>query len=975
MSYSPFDGVLLDDVRPPIPGALLMSLHFQIAEIQGIPTDYETIVNRATACRELLEHGLSPVFLRKLSVHGLDLGYPKDTHSLNSLISHMELYLEAVSSLGFIEPNVALWNAVDAELQGKRGFWIERSPQDGHIEARLSDVKPARLRALACLPQLGGAIFRLATRRGGSDSGLFGSGQPLVEWFLEGMETHGHAFPADIQLGEPLGWGVAPWSSALDSLFEKPLHLEEYKACFQRSLVDSPWNLIRHSVEQIVAWVTQGISPESITVVHPAPERIRELLEALLKAEKIQLGSSKTLHSLIQSETWSPIWSFLDGLAHFDPWNFASGLLSSKQHEIGIWAEILSTSDQSGQRNFETSINFLPERYKPKVNSIWLYIKKIFQEELTPSEWAETINDLIESRLRFFVDSENFYSPMGLLKESWNFDFLPKGSSGKKWDFHRMLASLRVFLESTKSEDVAIKKTGVQLISPSELMERWNGSEATLVLDLSEGAWPTSPKPNPDLDWQCRASINSALLKASVGYEGIFPPALQRFWLPRSEHLDQIPRAFQRDAYAFNKVLAMTKQHLVALSPSQDDSGRKVSQGPFWVAIEGAGDWEPNKNTCYSDIRWAWDGFYRKEYIDNRSISAKVLGAEAMFSSKAPNDDHLTNIRPTLQNQQKYISPTMLESLASCPFRTIAERVWKLGADDASSQIPTTVGTIAHKILQSILLPFLNIPNWPNTFVQHFQLPNFRSENLENLVMEHWNQYQNILKKLEAKVSSNQLKIIRQQIESLLPNIASYIQHELEDNCLTPYEMEFLNNTQKEGWQKTIIGLEYKLGPVDLLLQNGKNIAVAGVVDRIELWENPATDLSFHRIVDYKTTTKNRLSSFVYGENPFSSHLQLPLYMWIAMESFNTQVTSVLIPLRDITPMPYSNLMNYLNKYCSGSNKWQTRLGKTLECLDAQIDSGDFPPTPGEQCRYCKFSALCMRPVDTSFEDEGETEK
>jgi len=35
MSYDPFDGVLLDDPRPPVPGALGMMLHLRVALKSG----------------------------------------------------------------------------------------------------------------------------------------------------------------------------------------------------------------------------------------------------------------------------------------------------------------------------------------------------------------------------------------------------------------------------------------------------------------------------------------------------------------------------------------------------------------------------------------------------------------------------------------------------------------------------------------------------------------------------------------------------------------------------------------------------------------------------------------------------------------------------------------------------------------------------------------------------------------------------
>lgn len=978
MSYSPFDGVLLDDLRPPIQGTMAVALHLQVAESLGISLNQDSINNRVNACNELLEHGLFPPVLRNLSNHSLDLGNPKDPHSINSVICHLEGYLEAVSSLGYIEPNSALWYAVDAELEGKCGMWIERTPKDGPIEATLKDLQPVRLRALTCLPQLGGATFRLATRRGGIASGLFGSRQPLIDWFMEGIEAHGQDFASDIQLAEPEGWGKAPWSGTLDSLFEAPLGLDGHKTCFQRALVRSPWDLISNAVEQIVRWTNQGIAQEDISLVHPEPEKIREFAETILLKEGVSIRSSRSLLPLLLSETWSSIWNFLEGLAQSDPWTMASGLQNSKRPEIRHWAEILATFDQSGQKTFETSIDLVNESSKAKIISVWRLFKDIKKMARHPVEWADALTDLITSQLRFQLFPEDFYPPMGLLRECWSGEFFSEIRLKKKWDFERMLSSLRIFLESARSLKAPVSTNGVRLLAPSELMDEWNGSEATLILDLSEGTWPAKPRANPDMDWARRASINHALLQASKCYHGPFPPALQRFWLPRAEHTEQIPRTFQRDAYAFNKVLAMTSQHIVALSPAQDERGRKIAQGPFWTAIEGAGKWEADTKYCISNHRWAWEGFNRKSLADERSKSVKIMGIDALFSSKAPVDDHIQEIRIALQSQKSHISTTLLESLARCPFRTIAERVWKLGTDDTDNQLQKNVGTVAHRILHTLFEPVLNIPNWAEAFISHYKLP--ETDTLDDLVGDYWLENKDALIPSEARKSREQFLSLQQQIESLLPNIATYLRYDLGETCPTQDEMGLLQTSQKEGWQRTIIGLEQKLGPITLSVGNEPSVAVAGIVDRIELWENHDNNLSFHRVVDYKTTTKYRLNAYADGNAPFRSHLQMPLYTWMAMEAHNGKATSVLIPLREIEPKPFTKHlkcmyeMNELTNSDTGIEGWRFMLAKSISALDARINNGDFPPTPSDHCQHCKLSALCMRPVDIVEIDEYDDE-
>jgi hypothetical protein len=788
---------------------------------------------------------------------------------------------------------------------------------------------------------------------------------------MEGVEAHGQCFASDLQLAEPENWGKAPWSLALDSLFEAPLDIDNYKTCFQRGLVTSPWDLLPNSVEQIVSWVNHGIAPKDISLVHPEPEKIREFLEILLRNEGVPIRSSISLSSIFTSETWSPIWNVLEGLAHFDPGIFASGLQSSKYTEIRHWASILASSDESGKKSFNMSIRLLNRPSLDRVMPIWQSLMDIKENPKSPIEWAEVLTGIVTSQLCLQIDAADFYPLMGLLKECWGGEHFVSIRSKRKWDFERMLSSLRIFLESARSIKAPVEADGVLLLAPSHLVEDWDGSDATLILDLSEGAWPALPHANPDLDWTCRASINSALLQASQNYKDPFPPALQRFWLPRAEHAEQIPRAFQRDAYAFNKVLAMTRKHIVALSPAQDERGRKIAQGPFWTAIDGAGKWETDKKYCFSNQRWAWEGLCRKEIFDNRSKSVRVIGANALFDSIAPIHAHMQDIRATLLNQNPHLSPTLLESLARCPFRTVAERVWRLSADDMSNQLQKKIGTVSHRILHTLLEPVLHIRNWAEAFINHYELADTGIGRMEDLVRGHWRNNQEKLTAGAALQNDRQFVLLQQQIESLLPRIAAYLRCDLEETSPTQPELDFLHFSQSEGWIRTIVGLEQKIGPLAMSDGIENAVTVAGILDRIELWENSVENFSFHRITDYKTTTKSRLNVYAAGDAPFGSHLQAPLYTWMAMEAYNIKATSVFVPLRELEPKPFSKHLKTLSEFDLGAGQWQSRLAKTMSKLDARIIRGDFPPTPGDHCQHCKLDALCMRPVDiVVFEDE-----
>ncbi len=986
MSYDPFDGVLLDDPRPPISGAFGMMLHLRVArrlaQARGwSKPSLDSLQARAQACQELLAQGLFPATLRGLRSHGLDLGNPRSPHSLASLAVHLEAYLHEVDRAGYLEPDAALWRAVDLELKGERGLWIERTEEDGPIAAGLRDLVPARLRALACVPGLGGATFTLATRKGNASSGLFGGPQPLVEWFLDGLEQHGQSLPNELDLAEPEGWGSAPWSSSLEGLFEGPLNLDPYREGFQRGLVEGPVDLLRHATEQICAWLDAGILPKDITLIHPEPHLVGPFLAPILAEEGVALHVRGGLLPLLASEAWSPLWTLLTGLLRLDPCSVSAGLRASRRDDLRRWADLLAVADQDGPLSFHSSFMHLHEWAKEGAKGVWQELTALRETTLSARDWAARIETLAGT-LRLPLDPDDFFSPLGLIKEAWGND---------QWTFLDMLTALEAFLAAARSSRVPRSPEGLRLVTPDTLLDDWSGSRATLILDLSEGAWPGRSADNPDLDWNRKAAINRALLEATTAEgESTFPPALQRFWLPRSEHGDQIPRTFQREAYAFNKVLAMTREQLVVLSPAQDEAGRMKAQGPFWNALEGAGSWRPHPTVIHSRLRWRWEGQEVDARAEERATAAMARPELEALSTHAPESDRLSEVRSAWLKGRPGASPTALETLARCPFRSMAERVWGLASFDASSRLSMAVGTLVHHVMEGILTPFVGIQDWPSAFLANMGVASEAgAEALLPTIRKLWEANRNAwLTGLGDAIPQEQWPQAVLALEALLPNLAAALLMDVAAPGPTPWEIKFLYPDRmplagapkgqkapplQDGWTRTILSLEGELGPVDLDLGNGRILAVAGKIDRIERWEH-VEGLTFLRVTDYKTSKKTSLEAYAEEGAPFASHLQTPLYMLIAEAAIPGSVaTAALLPLREEEPEPFTKHLGTLAAVTGGPGAWRNRLLQNLARFNERLETGDFPPTPGEHCKRCELSALCGRPVDVTVEtDEGE---
>lgn len=971
MSHSPFDGVLLDDLKTPISGAEALLLHLKVARDLAMTNGWvcpslDVVRSRAQACQELLAQGLLPETLLGLKEFGLDLGAESNPRSLQNLANYLAAYLRAVSSEGYLEPNEALWKAIDRHLAKQPGLWIERTKADEPIRAGLQDLQPTRLRALTCLKELSGAIFSLATSKGGTCSGLFGGSQPLVEWLMDGVEQHGQQFTNEVQLEQPEGWGSAPWSQALDRLYEGPLDLGEDQHVFSRGLVEGPMDLLRHGLEQICLWLDKGLLPRDITVIHPEPQKVAGFLAPLLAQEGIPLHVRGGLLPLIESAAWSPIWMLLIGIQRLDPCAVSAGLRASKRKDLGRWADILFNSDQVGLPPFTDSFMFLKPWDQEGARSAWAELRSLSEERLSANAWANRIEQLAGT-LRLPMDSDDFFAPLGLLKDAWR---------AEVWSFPEMLTSLRAFLETARSKELHRSREGIRLVAPGTLLDEWEGSEATLILDLSEGAWPASYLPNPDLDWNRKAAINQALLRASEGVSAsAFPPALQRFWLPRSEHGDQIPRAFQREAYAFNKVLAMTRHELVALSPAQDEGGRTKAQGPFWTALEGAGNWSPSASTVSSRLRWSWEGCEPNPVAASRAEAAQAKTPEQALKAEAPVADRIPDARPRWIKQSSGAGPTDLQVLASCSFRSMAKRMWGLGSFNAKSRFWMAVGILAHRILEEVLKPFKDSKNWTLDFMSQFEIgPEAGGEGLVEHLEKLWKDNREVWLAELREVPEELWPQVEKDLLELLPNLAAALVIDARGSTPTEAELSLLfpgPALPPQGeWTRTILALEGDIGPLEILLENGRTLAVAGKMDRLERWDHVAGE-TFLRITDYKASKKTSLKAYAAGEAPFGSHLQMPLYMLLAERAHGFKATAVLVPLKEEAPAPFTGHLTPLIAE-EGAGGWRERLVRNLTCLDRRLEDGDFPPTPGEHCRDCELGALCGRPVDVETDQDSE---
>jgi hypothetical protein len=880
-------------------------------------------------------------------------------------MGHFRDYLQAVEATAYLEPSRALWLAVDKELSGKRGLWIERHPLDGPLEADIGDLAPPRLRALCALPSLGTVRFRLATRKGSGVRSLFAGHEPhLVRQLLPALENFAVEHGIEhLELDTPKGWGMNPWGDALDGLFDGPLLLDaEGSAKLQRALLPTEAAVWRATLEQICAWIHQGIPASEITLIHPEPAGIGSLLQPLLAAEGLALRKHTSL-PLKQSPVWGPLWTLVAGLRDRDPALLAAGLAACPQdsplgRSLRALATALEQSDQAGELALDHSYESLRTDEKTWLKDRWAFLRSLSDKTQPLSFWLRDLESLA-SRLELVTNGNLFYPSLGLLKECWADDETPLALAA-------MTECLESALDLMRAPET-VPACGLNLMSPSALESTWRGSAATLILDLGEGCWPSAPQANPDLDWPRLQALNAALRAQSAAGGGAadFPSTLQCFPLPHTEEGETLPRAFHREAYAFNRALALTRTHLVALSAQRDSAGQARSQGPFWQALEGAGTWQPAQDRASSHVRWRWDAAESGALDLDRQKSMRVAPSdpETALAREGPLRDRIPGIWNYGNSETNPASPTLLEGLARCPFRVHAQRHLKLGSWQEADAHALNLGSLLHKLMETLLVDLVHSKHWPSTFLERYGLDSPNPAALHSLLQKRWvNESHEWLKAIPALHEIGE-KRLRLSVDEALPSLAAILANDLAQTDPDKDESEALQLTTESAWRRELLGLEICLPARPMILPDGRKLWLQGTVDRLEKWVSSET--SFLRIVDYKTSSRATLREYPKDDGLFGSHFQLPLYQLMIEAEYGLPVSALLMSLKEegkTIPMMLAP------ENATG----RKRLLRNLQLLIDRAEQGDFPANPGDHCATCALSALCGRPVDVECPEAEE---
>ncbi len=364
-----------------------------------------------------------------------------------------------------------------------------------------------------------------------------------------------------------------------------------------------------------------------------------------------------------------------------------------------------------------------------------------------------------------------------------------------------------------------------------------------------------------------------------------------------------------------------------------------------------------------------------------RHLKDKVTQANAALSQEAA--------KKLFEN--RHLSPSQLESYAGCPFAYYCERILHLREDKNATLALSDTGTFLHYVLEQAMEAEKAKPT-PFTAINDAEI--------DALVKRITDAYLADLVAASGALTPR-AKALTERLSTLARVVVSALYEEFADSDFRPAFTEL--NLKKTG------------SSCDLVLDDGRKIALTGTADRVDVWKSP-DGKSYLRVLDYKTGTRE----FSVEDIKHGSSLQMPLYlraltaraypilnheMGLAPDSvlipagvtyFSTAVRSENTPSRKDEQAAMQDAANRLvrsgvlldkpellaaashsaNEDIVGTKKGKKHLDKagfdtlfkdlseTVARLDDEMKRGNAAACPNPEkkispCEYCKFNAVC----------------
>lgn len=250
------------------------------------------------------------------------------------------------------------------------------------------------------------------------------------------------------------------------------------------------------------------------------------------------------------------------------------------------------------------------------------------------------------------------------------------------------------------------------------------------------------------------------------------------------------------------------------------------------------------------DVDEKWKEVY-KWYAENEEWKDKLeKSIQGLNYTNLPDKINESSIDKIYGNKMQ-TSISKLEKYRTCPFSFHLKYGLKLQDNERFELKSMDTGSFMHEVIDDF---FEKIKN------KELEVKTITNEKIEKVVKEIVNEKINLARNAIFR-SSKKFKILLLKLNKVLTKSIKYIVDGLKNS-----QFEILGNEIE-------FGKEGKFKPIQIELENGKNVEITGKIDRIDIAENE--DGKYIRIIDYKSSIKN----INLNEVMFGLQLQLITYL------------------------------------------------------------------------------------------------
>ncbi len=210
------------------------------------------------------------------------------------------------------------------------------------------------------------------------------------------------------------------------------------------------------------------------------------------------------------------------------------------------------------------------------------------------------------------------------------------------------------------------------------------------------------------------------------------------------------------------------------------------------------------------------------------------------------------------------LSQSRIDSYVKCPFSYWCRYVMKL-KESAKAEISLPdIGVFVHEVLERFFAA---------TGDREYPLPAEETERIADEIIRDY------VMALDSRSMNGRLRYLFLRLRRNVLCFLESIMEELSESEFKPIAFELPIGVKAEG--------KVSLDAISFRLDDGSEVSLNGVADRVDLYKNKDTGMAYVRVVDYKTGSK----TFSLDDVRLGLNVQLLLYLFSIWKGRHTAVT------------------------------------------------------------------------------------